>query len=84
VVGVNGPGTGRHHCADSQQQAERLLRLADADRPGRISCSLPNAMNEPQNDTEPMIAANNEATTMRGRRLAVLERRKTLGVKEFR
>jgi hypothetical protein len=29
-----------------------------------ISCSLPNAMIEPQNEIDPMIAANNEATTM--------------------
>ena len=27
-------------------------------RPGRISCSLPNAMFEPQNEIEPTIAAN--------------------------
>ena len=27
-------------------------------RPGRISCSFPNAMFEPQNETEPTIAAN--------------------------
>ncbi len=33
-------------------------------RPGRISCSLPNAMIEPQNEIEPMIAANSDATTM--------------------
>ena len=31
-------------------------------RPGRISCNFPNAMLLPQNDTEPMIAANSEAT----------------------
>ena len=33
-------------------------------RPGRISCSLPNAMIEPQNEIDPMIAANSDATTM--------------------
>ena len=33
-------------------------------RPGRISCSFPNAMREPQNEIEPMIAANSDATTM--------------------
>src|ERR1700737_4062356 len=33
-------------------------------RPGRISCSLPNAMSDPQNEIEPMIAANSDATTM--------------------
>ena len=32
--------------------------------PGRISCSLPNAMIEPQNEIDPMIAANSDATTM--------------------
>jgi hypothetical protein len=32
--------------------------------PGRTSCSLPNAMIEPQNEIEPMIAANSDATTM--------------------
>ena len=32
--------------------------------PGRISCNLPNAMIDPQNEIDPMIAANNEATTM--------------------
>ena len=31
-------------------------------RPGRISWSLPNAMFEPQNDTEPTMAANSEKT----------------------
>ena len=29
-----------------------------------ISCSLPNATIDPQNEIDPMIAANNEATTM--------------------
>ena len=29
-----------------------------------ISCSLPNAMIEPQNEIDPMIAANSDATTM--------------------
>ena len=33
-------------------------------RPGRISCSLPNATSDPQNEIEPMIAANSDATTM--------------------
>ncbi len=33
-------------------------------RPGRISCSLPNAISEPQNEIEPMIAANSEPITM--------------------
>ena len=33
-------------------------------RPGRISCSLPNAMIEPQNEMDPMIAANSDATTI--------------------
>ena len=32
--------------------------------PEMISCSLPNAMIEPQNEIDPMIAANNDATTM--------------------
>ncbi len=29
-----------------------------------ISCNLPNAMIDPQNEIDPMIAANNDATTM--------------------
>jgi hypothetical protein len=33
-------------------------------RPGRISCSFPNATSEPQNEIDPMIAANSDATTM--------------------
>ena len=33
-------------------------------RPGRISCSLPKAMFEPQNDTDPTIAANSEKIAM--------------------
>ena len=33
-------------------------------RPGRISCSLPNAISEPQNEIEPMIAANSDPTMM--------------------
>ena len=32
-------------------------------RPGRISCSLPNAISEPQNEIEPTIAENSEAMT---------------------
>ena len=32
--------------------------------PEMISCSLPNAMIDPQNEIDPMIAANNDATTM--------------------
>ena len=32
--------------------------------PEMISCSLPNAMIEPQNEIDPMIAANSDATTM--------------------
>ena len=68
---------GCHHRAGQQQQVQRLLRLAEADRAaGRISCSLPNAMSEPQNEIEPMIAANSDATTMCAVGLAVLERRK--------
>ena len=31
-------------------------------RPGRISCSFPNAISEPQNEIDPMIAANSDAT----------------------
>ena len=31
-------------------------------RPGRISCSFPNATLEPQNDADPTIAANSDAT----------------------
>ena len=34
-------------------------------RPGRISCSLPNAMFEPQKEIEPMIAANSEGSPRR-------------------
>lgn len=30
-------------------------------RPGRISCSFPNAISEPQKEIEPMSAANNDA-----------------------
>ncbi|CKY12868.1 Uncharacterised protein [Mycobacterium tuberculosis] len=33
-------------------------------RPEMISCNLPNATIDPQNEIDPMIAANNEATTM--------------------
>ena len=32
--------------------------------PEMISCNLPNAMIDPQNEIDPMIAANSEATTM--------------------
>jgi hypothetical protein len=30
--------------------------------PGRTSCSLPKAISDPQNETEPTIAANSEVT----------------------
>ena len=50
-----------HATADEQQR--RLSDLLRAPgpmvigRPGRISCSLPKAMFEPQKETEPTIAA---------------------------
>jgi hypothetical protein len=34
-------------------------------RPGRISCSLPNAMFEPQNEIEPTIAPNSSKISTR-------------------
>jgi len=53
------------HRRGQQQQVDQLLGFAEADRGTEmISCSLPNAMIEPQNEIDPIIAANNEATTM--------------------
>ncbi len=61
----------------SSTRLRRLLQgLAEyrSGWPGRISCSLPNAMIEPQNEIEPMIAANSEADhDVHRRRLTVLE-----------
>ena len=47
-----------------RRAARRLIELLAAPsvigRPGRISWSLPNAMFEPQKETEPTIAANSD------------------------
>ena len=72
--------------AEQQHEVEALEQLGRGHQPllhilrRSISCSLPNATIEPQNDTEPMIAANSDADDdAHSRRLVGLERRKAVG-----
>ena len=62
-ISASEPADDRHragHRDEQQREVEHLLRAARPTvigRPGRISCSLPKAMFEPQKETEPTIAA---------------------------
>ena len=51
---------GRHRETSSTRLTTCWAEPSEIGRPGMISWSLPNAMLEPQNETEPTIAANTE------------------------
>ncbi len=61
--------TPRARRREHEQQVDQLLRCAERDRlAGDPLLSLPNAMIEPQKETEPTIAAKDEKTAMYSRR----------------